>query len=132
MRASSGSSRTRVQELPAQLLESLEEQVLDDDVGSERLDLVHVEERQRGGDPVALLFEQLLHQVEDLLRVIDDEDVRLTTVSGHSGAFRVRGHPGPNRSGIGRSRSPKGGHNEGGVPRGCGIRHGKVRVLGSA
>ena len=89
MRASCRIEPHQRQELPAQLLGPFEEQVLDDDVGRERLDLVDVQERQRGGDPVALVFEELLHQVEDLLRVVDDEDVWLTTVSAHSSVFQV-------------------------------------------
>ena len=80
----------QVQRLPAQLLGAFKEEILHDDVGSERLDFVHVQQRHRGRDPVALLFEQLPHQVEDLLRVIDEQDVQLLASGGHDGCLSKR------------------------------------------
>jgi hypothetical protein len=47
--------------------------------GAKGFDLVDVQARQRGGDLVALLLEELLDQVEDLLGVVDDEDMGLTS-----------------------------------------------------
>ena len=56
--------------------------------------------------------------------------VGLATACQDSSAVDA-GDPEPSRSGIDRSRSPKGGYNEGGVPQGRGIRHGQLRVLHS-
>jgi hypothetical protein len=43
-------------------------------------------ERQRGGDPIALVRERAPQQFEDLLRVVDDENRRLAAVTAQSGA----------------------------------------------
>jgi hypothetical protein len=107
------------EELPTQLLGLLEEQVLDDDIRGERLDLIEVQARHGGRDPVTLLFEQLLYEIQDLLRVVDDKDMRRTAASRHGDVFPMRGRYGPRRSARGCRRAPGSGDNRG-IPQSAG------------
>jgi hypothetical protein len=81
------------QKLPARVLHPLEEQVLDDDIR-----LGHLEPGQGEGfdertDAVALLLQEFAQEVKDLLRVVDNEDVGLPTISSHGGAFQMTDAP---------------------------------------
>ena len=110
------------EQVPSLFPAARKEEVLDNEIGRERLDAGQIERFAAGADAVALVLQQFPQQVENLRGIVDDENMGLLVNGDHGGAFRLRAGLGPKGSGRGRRRSPKGGDNWRGSRKGAGSR----------
>ena len=63
------------QELPARLLHARKEQVLHDHIRLQLLDAVQIQRLCGDGDAIPLVFQELLHDIEDFLGIVDKQDM---------------------------------------------------------